>query len=65
MDQNNELKTCPFCGGEATFLKQRYVHIEPLYSITCKSCGVSTLGYPTLFDAEKRWNGRATDGKES
>lgn len=60
MQQNDELRPCPFCGGEATFLKQRFVHIEPLYSVTCKKCGANTMFYPTLFDAEKRWNKRCS-----
>lgn len=56
-----DLKPCPFCEGKATFLKQRFVHIEPLYAVTCTSCGASTMFYPTLFDAEERWNRRAKD----
>ena len=59
-----ELKPCPFCGGEATSLRQKLVHTEPLYSIVCKSCGASTLWQPTLSDAEEKWNRRVKDDAE-
>jgi Lar family restriction alleviation protein len=67
--ENNELKPCPFCGGEAyTYtainiekgIRRRY------WLVHCKKCG---LNYPTgshkCFEELKAiecWNRRADDG---
>lgn len=53
----NELKTCPFCGGEArvhTFYKD--------YCVYCTKCNASTIKYsPKKEMAIEAWNRRAED----
>lgn len=49
---NNELKPCPFCGGEA-----RLVGHYP-YSITCCNCRATTVIYNTPEKAIDAWNNR-------
>lgn len=36
----NELKPCPFCGGEAEFIQER---ILGLYAVWCKNCKCQTM----------------------
>lgn len=44
----NELKPCPFCGGEAKFavlsIKPNDVYAGFLYAIKCSKCGVNPFG---------------------
>lgn len=49
---NNELKPCPFCGGEA----RRVGHYP--YSITCCNCRATTVICNTPDDAIDAWNNR-------
>lgn len=49
---SNELKPCPFCGGEA-----RLIGHYP-YSITCCNCRATTVICNTPDDAIDAWNGR-------
>lgn len=62
----NELKPCPFCGGEAV------VYVEDGVRVICKKCGVSTKilvdtyiqGMPTggaIKTVINAWNRRTTD----
>jgi hypothetical protein len=56
-----ELKPCPFCGGEAEFIEGYYD--KPLYSVECKnkSCGGMVLDMDDCFDEDlikTRWNKR-------
>lgn len=58
-----ELKPCPFCGGEADCNKTgiyEYYGI-PLWWVECLSCGINTGGYNTRGEAIETWNRRATD----
>lgn len=67
--KDNELKPCPFCGGEAKFRhigKGTYKN-ELGVLVRCKSCGASTeIYYPlgwTSYEERKRsviekWNRR-------
>ena len=58
-----ELKKCPFCGGEAEI---RFSNIfKPYCAIRCKKCGASTLEYSTrgcyenvILQAIQAWNKR-------
>ena len=58
----DELKRCPFCGGEAEV--KRFGN-ERSY-IQCVVCGASTLVFDTRYDAVARWNNRyeGADGGE-
>lgn len=47
---SDELKPCPFCGGEAGWVSG---------SIHCSSCGVSMRGtFGPAAETNKRWNAR-------
>lgn len=57
----NELKPCPFCGGEAAFLGETR-------SIKCKSCGgafICTNPVITFMEVAEAWNNRTNDKNES
>jgi Lar family restriction alleviation protein len=54
-----ELKTCPFCGGEAHFAKHEG---ELLPWIICGWCGVETKPCDTIEEAIEAWNRRVGDG---
>lgn len=49
----NELKPCPFCGGEAGILPEGDYH-----EVTCQQCGVFVQGH-TYESAIAAWNKRA------
>ena len=51
----NELKPCPFCGGEAEFNK--WPHKNPYYYIKCKN-NCHENAYPTKEEAIQAWNTR-------
>ena len=61
----NELKPCPFCGGEAR-VNERYrsgTANRKMYWISCSACGISqqhdnTSGYRYQSKAIDRWNTR-------
>lgn len=47
-----ELKTCPFCGGEAELMGLS------IFWVQCKDCHVETLAVDHEEDAVKAWNRR-------
>ncbi len=49
---NEELKPCPFCGGEA-----KVFEVNDTENVMCKSCGAS-VGYQSPVKATTRWNTR-------
>lgn len=49
-----QLKPCPFCGGEAYFY-------EFERCIGCLNCGVETVSYHTEEEAIEAWNRRIED----
>ncbi len=54
----NELKPCPFCGGEAGF-------IGDTASIKCKHCGgafICTNPLLSRYEVAEAWNRRADNG---
>ena len=62
----NELKSCPFCGGEAELKHQTYAISNVVYSyVICKECGASTATIkqsPSICSDDKAieaWNKRA------
>ena len=56
-----ELKTCPFCGGEANCNNMGLEDHNgvPLWWVVCLTCKVSTCGHATEEDAIAAWNRRA------
>ena len=61
----NELKPCPFCGGEASLIKRKFkVGFYPsggTYYVHCKVCLVTTQPRQKSEDVIKVWNRRAND----
>ena len=55
----DELKPCPFCGGQASEWRQEAYSIDSSYDcIGCKSCGVVIPHDAKSWDALKRvWRG--------
>lgn len=54
----DELKPCPFCGGEAKV--QRFPHN---YAVYCTECYASTIQFkPTDKEAVEAWNRRTDNG---
>ena len=51
---NEELKPCPFCGGEA----EKEWGIPSIFWIKCTGCGVEGSQHGSLDDAIKAWNTR-------
>lgn len=68
----NELKPCPFCGGEAHVVEGMYSSYQEGYAVRCRHCAL-TLGasgrlgecyewsccYETEAEAIEAWNTRA------
>ena len=50
-----ELKKCPFCGGEA-ILEGTY-----MFDVICTKCGVRTSWYKTKEEAIEAWNRRVEE----
>ena len=60
----NELKPCPFCGGETEWWQQFGWDREPLgYMAGCCSCGIQTWICDTKEQAIEAWNKRAEPQK--
>lgn len=65
-----ELKSCPFCGGEAKFLFRKLEGVGIVIRVGCKSCLAKSPAkrserhygwHETLVDAADAWNRRAKD----
>lgn len=52
----DELKPCPFCGGEAEIRGDGYFWIQ------CKYCWAETTGSEDMAEAIEAWNRRADYG---
>lgn len=61
MDNQMNLKPCPFCGGEAIRLIDFDDEYERLYleSIHCRSCHARVAWQETVEEAAEAWNRRA------
>ena len=55
----DELKPCPFCGGQAGIM--RYHHIKAAFCF-CTVCKVGMPNMLTREEAIEAWNRRAEDG---
>lgn len=49
----NELKPCPFCGGEAFLYDRLHPYVE------CSDCVAATAFHETIGQAIESWNTRA------
>lgn len=58
----NELKQCPFCGGEAETVKGEVN--EPIFWVSCKCCQCETIWFETAKEAIETWNRRYDNGNE-
>ena len=61
---SEELKPCPFCGGEAVICETNGLHGAYVF---CKTCYSSTDGYQGINTRRKKaieaWNRRVIDGQ--
>lgn len=63
----NKLKPCPFCGGEASVEVGEEVHsFESMYPYKlfmaeCRICGASTMLFETEEKARDAWNERTNN----
>lgn len=64
----NQLKACPFCGGEATFTGGPENWKPTFYDpdsggepcgVACRECGAMVDGFEDYGDAATAWNRRA------
>lgn len=59
---SEELKPCPFCGGEAKKQEVKTTILGDTYwGIKCTKCNCGTVGYLNYNYAIKAWNRRAND----
>lgn len=62
--ENNELKTCPFCGKEAELKVDKHIPSGIDYTPRCTDascCGRLSKKYSTREVAVHKWNRRAND----
>lgn len=57
MNANNQLKPCPFCGGEA----KMFTFVGEEYYVKCICCCARTDFYDSEFYAVKFWNKRVKE----
>ena len=59
-----DLKPCPFCGGEALAVEHPFASQMSTYGVECLSCGVMTpSNYITKVGAIRAWNRMVSDAK--
>lgn len=59
MTGENELKPCPFCGGEAVVEKWRQFNMNAAYVVKCSECGATVpIWRETEEEATRQWNKR-------
>ena len=61
----DELKPCPFCGGDAIIHNFKPVHEKRLWYISCHDCGIEQTNYLSEQEAIEAWNRRASDADGS
>lgn len=52
-----DLKSCPFCGGQAEIEIPPFRHFK-FYKVVCQECQCGTKEYPDLKMAVETWNKR-------
>lgn len=64
-----ELKPCPFCGGEAAYIKEEDKEFGQVSSVYCENCGARgefflvSDSYCSKDKAIEAWNRRESDGE--
>lgn len=56
---SNELKQCPFCGGEAEYRAAKYARTPFKHSVVCLECFASVPPKDSKHEAINAWNTRA------
>ena len=57
---SEQLKSCPFCGGEVILKINHGFHKEVISAfVHCKECGIATRSYALKTTAVEAWNRRA------
>ena len=55
----NELKKCPFCGGEVEMFTEQLDAVRDCYNFHCESCNMSVYyDYSDKEEAIEKWNTR-------
>ena len=65
--ESNELRSCPFCGGEAklqTFTSRGWLYKVTTHYVKCKVCNCQTMVQFTADEAVEIWKRRVDDGRE-
>ena len=57
--EHKDLKSCPFCGGEADVVPYSIYGKVKSYFCQCLKCGCQSRDYTTKQNAKKAWNRRA------
>jgi hypothetical protein len=58
-ENNDNLKECPFCKGEAWLLQVDYPDGDRWYNPQCSNCTAGLLAnYETIEEAVEAWNKR-------
>ena len=55
---NDELKTCPFCGKQAYLKDYYHGDNDESFYVFCSGCYTETFEYPTVHEAVEAWNKR-------
>lgn len=62
---SEQLKRCPFCGGDAVLVKGGYGLFNPVphdFAVKCTDCGASTMRFSASEKgAIEAWNRRASE----
>jgi len=57
----DELKPCPFCGGEMLYLYNRFTLSGDLWDVGCETCRCRIWGLESEAKAKEAWNLRVDD----
>lgn len=60
MGANEQLKPCPFCGGEAILIKEKII---TRFYVECKKCSAMTNLFTTKEEAIEVWNRRTNNDR--